>query len=164
MQVHGVLYLIATTVKNQTSTLTLSVPQGACFELTDLCTSCESLDLDQVRLGRFDSVLLRPLFFLWDRGLSGVCCSQGDGRRLQSLDLEWAHSYLSLILLEKGSYGWTTPRIGKIHSIPSEKEMAIHWSILAWEIPWTEETGGPMRLQRVGHNLVTKPPSPLYFL
>ena len=23
-----------------------------------------------------------------------------------------------------------------------EKEMAIHSSILAWEIPWTEETGG----------------------
>ena len=23
-----------------------------------------------------------------------------------------------------------------------EKEMAIHFSILAWEIPWTEETGG----------------------
>ena len=25
---------------------------------------------------------------------------------------------------------------------PLEKEMAIHFSILAWEIPWTEETGG----------------------
>ena len=25
---------------------------------------------------------------------------------------------------------------------PQEKEMAIHFSILAWEIPWTEETGG----------------------
>ena len=35
-----------------------------------------------------------------------------------------------------------------------EKEMATHSSILAWEIPWTEETGGiqSMRLQRVGHN------------
>ena len=26
---------------------------------------------------------------------------------------------------------------------PSEKEMATHSSILAWEIPWTEEPGGP---------------------
>ena len=26
---------------------------------------------------------------------------------------------------------------------PLEKEMAIHSSILAWEIPWTEEPGGP---------------------
>ena len=38
------------------------------------------------------------------------------------------------------------------------EEMATHTSILAWEIPWTEEPG---RLQytgsqRVGHDLVTK--------
>ena len=26
---------------------------------------------------------------------------------------------------------------------PLEKEMAAHSSILAWEIPWTEEAGGP---------------------
>ena len=26
---------------------------------------------------------------------------------------------------------------------PLEKEMATHSSILAWKIPWTEETGGP---------------------
>ena len=25
---------------------------------------------------------------------------------------------------------------------PHEKEMAMHSSILAWEIPWTEEPGG----------------------
>ena len=25
---------------------------------------------------------------------------------------------------------------------PLEKEMAIHSSILAWEIPWTEDPGG----------------------
>ena len=25
---------------------------------------------------------------------------------------------------------------------PLEKEMATHFSILAWEIPWTEEPGG----------------------
>ena len=41
---------------------------------------------------------------------------------------------------------------------PLEEEMATHSSILAWEIPWTEEPGGllSMRLQRVGHDLVTK--------
>ena len=41
-----------------------------------------------------------------------------------------------------------------------EKEMAIHSSILAWEIPWTEEPGGlqSTELQRVGQNWVTKPP------
>ena len=37
---------------------------------------------------------------------------------------------------------------------PLEKEMATHSSILAWEIPWTEEPGGlqSMRSQRVRHN------------
>ena len=40
---------------------------------------------------------------------------------------------------------------------PLEKEMATHSSILAWEIPWTEEPGGlqSMESQRVGHNRVT---------
>ena len=42
-----------------------------------------------------------------------------------------------------------------------EKEMATHSSILAWEIPGTEEPGGlqSMGLQRVGHHLVAKPPT-----
>jgi len=37
---------------------------------------------------------------------------------------------------------------------PLEKEMATHSSILAQEIPWTEEPGGlpSMGSQRVGHN------------
>ena len=39
-----------------------------------------------------------------------------------------------------------------------KKEMATHSSILAWEIPWTEESGGlqSMELQKVGHQLVTQ--------
>ena len=41
---------------------------------------------------------------------------------------------------------------------PLEKEMATHASILAWEIPWTEELGGlqSMGLQRGGYDLVTE--------
>ena len=35
-----------------------------------------------------------------------------------------------------------------------EKEMAMHFSILAWKIPWTKEPDG---VTRVGHDLVTKP-------
>ena len=37
---------------------------------------------------------------------------------------------------------------------PLEEEMATHSSILAWEIPWTEEPGGlqSMELQRVGRD------------
>ena len=39
-----------------------------------------------------------------------------------------------------------------------KKEMATHSSILAWEIPWTEESGGlqSMGSQRVGYDLVTE--------
>ena len=41
---------------------------------------------------------------------------------------------------------------------PQEKEMVTHSSILAWEIPWIEESG---ELQSIGvtrarHDLVTK--------
>ena len=37
---------------------------------------------------------------------------------------------------------------------PLEKEMATHSSILAWRIPWTEESGSiqSMGLQRVGND------------
>ena len=40
---------------------------------------------------------------------------------------------------------------------PLEKEMATHSSILAWEIPWSEEPGGlqSMRSQRVVHDWVS---------
>ena len=52
---------------------------------------------------------------------------------------------------------------GDTDSIPGserslEKGMATHSSILAWDIPWTEEPGGlqSMESQRVGYNLATK--------
>ena len=43
------------------------------------------------------------------------------------------------------------PWVGKI---PPEEGMAMHSSILAWRIPWTEEPGGlqSIALQRVRHN------------
>ena len=43
---------------------------------------------------------------------------------------------------------------------PLEKETATHSSVLAWRIPWTEEPGRlqSMGLQRVRHDLATKPP------
>ena len=43
------------------------------------------------------------------------------------------------------------PSLGREN--PLEEEMATHFSILAWTIPWTEEPGKlqSMGLQRVGH-------------
>ena len=39
-----------------------------------------------------------------------------------------------------------------------EEEMVAHPSILAWEIPWTEEPGGiqSLGLQRVGHDIMAE--------
>ena len=44
----------------------------------------------------------------------------------------------------------SVPRLGRAPG----KGMAIHSSILAWRIPWTEEPGGLQStgLQRVGHD------------
>ena len=41
---------------------------------------------------------------------------------------------------------------------PLEKAMATHPSILAWEIPWTEDPGGLQLIgsQRFEHDLATK--------
>ena len=48
----------------------------------------------------------------------------------------------------------STPELGRS---PGEGN-ATHCSILAWEIPWTEEPGGLqfMGLQRIGHYWATK--------
>ena len=48
-----------------------------------------------------------------------------------------------------GDAGWILSQEDKL-----KEEMAPHSSILAWEIPWTEEPGGLQSkgLQRVRHN------------
>ena len=47
-----------------------------------------------------------------------------------------------------------------------EREMATHSSILAWEIPWTEEPGGlqTMGLQRVGQDLAAEDAHGMFYL
>ena len=54
------------------------------------------------------------------------------------------------------SLGWEDRSLG--WEDPLEKEMASHSSILAWEIPGTEEPGKlqSMGSKRVGHDLATK--------
>ena len=44
-----------------------------------------------------------------------------------------------------------------VRKIPLEEEIATHYNVLAWEIPWIEEPGGlqSMGLRRVGHDLAT---------
>ena len=46
---------------------------------------------------------------------------------------QWQRIYLSVQEMQVQSLG---------QEDPLEKEMATHFHILAWEIPWTEEPGG----------------------
>ena len=50
-------------------------------------------------------------------------------------------------------HGWVTS-LHSLHTLSLEKEMATHFSILAWRISWTEEPGGPWSTgsQRVRHD------------
>ena len=76
----------------------------------------------------------------------------------------WMPQILDLGLFPGGSGVENLPAMWKtqVQSLgwedPLEKEMATLSSILAWEIPWTEEPGGlqSMRLQRVGHDWTTE--------
>ena len=52
--------------------------------------------------------------------------------------IQWSRICLPMQKTWVPSLGWEDPL---------EKEMATHSSILAWEIPWTEESGG---LQSMG--------------
>ena len=66
-------------------------------------------------------------------------------------------SYLMVQMVEKLPTMQETWVQSLVWEDPLEKGMAIHSSILAWKIPWTEEPGRlqSMGLQRVGHDWVT---------
>ena len=55
--------------------------------------------------------------------------------------------------MEESACQYRTHGFGLWVEIALEKEMATHSSILAWELPWTEEPGGlqSIGLQRVRH-------------
>ena len=83
--------------------------------------------------------------------------------RLQSLGLQKSRTRLSDFTftfsgvknLPGKQEAWFHPWVQKI---PLEKEMAIHSSVLTWEISWTEEPGRlqSMGSQRVRDDLATK--------
>ena len=60
---------------------------------------------------------------------------------------------MAMIFMVRGAFDLTgTMSLG--WEDPLEKEMATHSSILAWEISWTEESGGlqSMMSQKVRHD------------
>ena len=92
-----------------------------------------------------------------------MCCGEGRGQKEQSRP----EGPTTVGPLTGGQGNWGTPRtiapvvqaVKNLSSMqktwvqslgrkdPLEKEMATHSSILAWRVPWTEETGG---LQSMG--------------
>ena len=89
----------------------------------------------------------------------------GSTRKLIQLDIHISVLLLRWMDFPGGSVVKNLPtNAGDVGLIPGwkdplEKERATHSSILAWEIPWTEEPGGlysPWGHKRVGHNLATK--------
>ena len=77
------------------------------------------------------------------------------------------HVYIITFILKGASLGaQTVKRLPTMQEtriqylgweVPLEKEMATHFSILAWKIPWMEESRRlqSMESQRVGHNWAT---------
>ena len=61
---------------------------------------------------------------------------------------QWSRICLPMKEMRVRSLGWGDPL---------NEEMATHSSVLAWEVPWTEEPGGlqSMGSQRAGYDLAT---------
>ena len=74
-------------------------------------------------------------------------CFENDGQQFPDGSVQ--RICLSMQEIQVWFLGWEDPL---------EEEMSTHSSILAWDIPWTEEPGvlQSMQSQRVRHNLVTK--------
>ena len=76
---------------------------------------------------------------------------QGNSRLINTLN----QCYVTVVKKLPVSAGDTRMQVQALGwEDPLEEEMATHFSILAWKIPWTEEPCGlqSMGSQRVGHN------------
>ena len=115
-------------------------------------------------LGRISSVGKESACNAGDLGLiPGLGRSPGEG-----IGYPLQYSWASLVaqLVKNLPAMWETWVRSLGWEDPLEKEMAIHSSILAWRIPWTEEPGGlqSMGLQRVGHDWTTKHTRIIYYM
>ena len=90
----------------------------------------------------FSGSWLVSLGLWWERGANISCRYRASWASLV------AHTVKNLPAMQETS----VPSLG--WEDPLEKGMTTHSSILAWEIPWTEEPGGleSMGSQRVRHN------------
>ena len=112
------------------------------------------------------SVVSRLIATPWTAARKGslACCSPLETMTV-SKNFFWASMFISKWLGGFEGNKKTPPanQETRVRSLgwddPLEKEMATHFSILAWRLPWTEEPGGrlqSMRSHKVGHGLETK--------
>ena len=91
----------------------------------------------------------------WWTGRPGVLRFTG----LQRVGHDWTDWYMFMVaqMVQDLTAMWETQVRSLGGEEPLEKELATHYSLLAWRIPWTEEPGGlwSMGSQRVGHNWAT---------
>ena len=119
------------------------------------CFQCEL----RTQCGNREEILRRQ--YWWDLVIHRIWDGEGNGTPLQYSCLENP--------MDRGAWwtavhGFATSRtrlsdfIFTFHFHALEEEMATHSTILAWEIPWTEEPGGlqSMGHKRVGHDWATK--------
>ena len=131
--------------------MVLLIVSGASLGLPQWLNAKESAAMQETQKTQFNPWVGKIPWRAWQP--TPVCLS-GESHRLRSLvdyssqghkesDTTKAteHSHMALPLVKTLSansgdaraMGWENPL---------EKEMATHSSILAWEIPWTEEPGG----------------------
>ena len=91
-----------------------------------------------------------------------TCCSPWGCKELDRTELLNNNESITRGFLDGSVIKNLPDNTGDAGSIPGsnrflEEEMATHFSILAWEIPWREEPGGLQStgLQRVRHDLET---------
>ena len=91
---------------------------------------------------------------LFEKSKSQGYASSGFEVQIYTTYMVWWASQVALVVKNPpanvGDVEMQIRSLGREDSL--EQEMAIHSSILAWRIPWTEETGG---LQSTGSHRVT---------
>ena len=84
--------------------------------------------------------LLKQVIILFDNQSSG-CYAQGEEKMRHWTNLAATSGFPGCSLVKHSPANWRqVPSLGQEY--PTEKTMATHSCVLAWEIPWTEEPGG----------------------
>ena len=118
-----------------------------CLELILVCQNCTHVN------GQFCCPVCRKVREAWDPSAADIA-----DFFLVNTSLNLCNKRAKVIWPAKWRLSGQNSHLWRVISRFLDNEMAIHSSILAWRIPWTEEPGGLLFMgsQRVGHDWVTK--------